>query len=90
MVAVCRSEGLGDDLIEDFQPLEILAGELERPGGFVLVLGVFPKDAGAALGTDDRIVGILEHGDMIADPEESVRLQGYGEMTLRTAIASHQ
>ena len=25
---------------------------------------------------------------MISDPEESVRLQGYGEMTLRTAIAT--
>lgn len=25
---------------------------------------------------------------MIADPEESVRLQGYGEMTLRTAITT--
>lgn len=25
---------------------------------------------------------------MTSDPEESVRLQGYGEMTLRTAIAT--
>jgi len=25
---------------------------------------------------------------MMSDPEESVRLQGYGEMTLRTAIAT--
>lgn len=25
---------------------------------------------------------------MTSDPEESVRLQGYGEMTLRTAIAA--
>src|SRR5205809_178295 len=44
MVAVGAAERLGDDLVDDPEAEQILAGELERGGGLGGVLAAFPED----------------------------------------------
>ena len=63
------SQRLADHFIDDAQFQQIFAGESQGPGGLIGVLDVFPENAGATLGADDRIVGELQYRDVIADAD---------------------
>ena len=81
MIAMGAAERLGDHRVNQSQAAEVLRGHLERLGRLFLEGVAFPKDAGAALGADDRIVSVFEHGDAVADADS----QG----AARAALADH-
>ena len=64
---MCAAERLGDDFVDDTEFEQIAAGKLQRAGSLIGVLLMFPQNAGAALGADDRIVGVLQDGDVVAN-----------------------
>lgn len=68
-VAVGSAEGLLDDGVDDAEALVFSSSEVEGLGGGVVVLlvGLFPEDRRAALGADDGVPGVFEHGDAICD-----------------------
>ena len=68
-VAVRPAERLGDDPI-DHPHLEKLPGsEAQGAGGLGGLAGALPKDRGAPLRRDDRVVGVLEHHNLVAHPD---------------------
>lgn len=68
-VSVGAAEGFPDDGIDDAETLVLASGEVEGFGGGVVVLlvGLFPEDRRAALGADDGVPGVFEHGDTVGD-----------------------
>ena len=61
--------GSADDLVDDAEAEQVAAGELEGRGGLGGVFAPFPEDRGAALGADDRVIGVLEHPQPVADAD---------------------
>src|SRR5262245_60261655 len=51
--------------------MQVLCGHPQRLGGewFGRFVGGLPKDAGATLGTDDRVVGMFQQADPVADAD---------------------
>ena len=58
---------LGDDLVDDAQGLLLARRQAHRHRGLAGGLGGAPQDARAALGRDDRVDGVLERQDDVAD-----------------------
>ena len=79
MVAVRAAIRLGNDFIDDIEFHQILPSQFERFGRFGGVASIFPQNSGAGLGTDDRIVGVLQDHDVIGHPD--------AESTARAAFA---
>ena len=75
MIAMSPARWLGDYIVDDPEPEQVATGELESLGRSRSVLGPFPEDRRAAFGTDDRIVGMIEHCDSVAqaDPQGPAR-----------------
>src|SRR5206468_4231094 len=59
MVAVGAAERLRDDLVDDPEAEQVLAGELERGGGLGGVFATFPEDRRTAFGADHRVIRVL-------------------------------
>ena len=68
-VAVGSAEGFVDDGIDDAVLEIVLGGEIQGDGGGVvgLLVGLLPEDRGTALGGDDGVPGVLEHGYAVGD-----------------------
>ena len=56
-------------MIDNPQTEQILGSEFKRVRGLFGVLVALPKNAGAAFGTDYRVVREFEYGDAIADTD---------------------
>src|SRR5262249_53988529 len=71
MVAMSAAQWLWDDVVDDAQPGQIASRHPERFGSerLGLIVGLLPQDSGAALRADDRVVGVLEHADTVADAD---------------------
>ena len=62
VVAVCAAHRLLDHVVDQAAAVQVFGGDLYGLGGlFGLLAAAFPQDAGAALGTDHRVVRVLEH-----------------------------
>src|SRR4030095_8866027 len=60
---------LGDDLVDKFELEKITAGDSQVFCSLWCSLPISPENGSAALGTDDRIVGILEDQYAIGDAD---------------------
>ena len=81
MVAMGTAQRLFKHVIDNSQSGEIAAGESQGRGGLGGMFVALPQDAGAALGADHAVVGVLQHGDAIADAD--------AERTAGAAFTNH-
>ncbi len=61
--------GLGDDVVDAAQLLDVGGGGLEGGGGLGALRCVAPHDGGAGLGRDDGVDGLLEDENAVGDGE---------------------
>ena len=66
------------------EPEQVAAGHLQRLGGLGGVLARLPEDRGAALGADDRVIGVLEHRQAVADADAQRPPEPPSPMTTQT------
>src|SRR3954462_13047702 len=69
VVAMGAAERFFDNVVDAAQLLQIFRCELKRTGGVAGEVVALPKNARTALGADDRIIGVLQYGDAIADAD---------------------
>ena len=77
--AMRAAHGLGDDLVDQPMPEQVLGRQLQGLGRDRRLVAAAPQDRGAALGRDHRVDRVLEHQDTVGGRQ--------GDRPARAALA---
>ena len=67
MISMGTSEWLFDHIVDGSHLLQMLGSDAESSGRLFGIIVTFPQDAGTALRTDHRIIGMLQDGHPVTD-----------------------